>query len=152
MSALHRSILVLLFAMIIWGSTFVVTKDLIGHVAPFTLAFIRVAVGALVLTPFALARHARSVRLPWKWLTLMAFVGVGFYYGAFNLALMYTSAVQGALVRSYSGGGGNHGDLWLREHAGLAHLFGIGLSTLGIVIVFPGARARRHRRRCSATC
>ena len=150
MSALHRSILVLLFAMTIWGSTFVVTKDLIGHVAPFTLAFMRVAVGALVLAPFAWPRR-RDVRLPWGWLTLMAFVGVAFYYAAFNLSLMYTSAVQGALVQS---------SIpvvvalvampWLREHAGLSRVVGIVLSTLGILIVFSGAPARTPRRRCWA--
>jgi drug/metabolite transporter (DMT)-like permease len=139
MSALHRSILVLLFAMTIWGSTFVVTKDLIGHVAPLTLAFLRVAVGALVLTPLAIARHVRSAKLPWRWLTLMAFVGVAFYYAAFNVSLLYTSAVQGALVQScIPVVVAIVAMIWLREHASFSRCIGIGLSTLGILIVFSG--------------
>lgn len=139
MSALHRSILVLLFAMVIWGSTFVVTKDLMGHVAPLTLAFLRVAVGSLVLAPFAFARHRRGTRLPWGWLTLMAFVGVAFYYAAFNISLLYTSAVQGALVQScIPVVVAIVAMVWLRERATLARAIGIGLSTLGIIIVFSG--------------
>jgi drug/metabolite transporter (DMT)-like permease len=139
MSAMHRSILVLLFAMTIWGSTFVVTKDLIGHVAPMTLAFMRVAVGALALAPFALARHQRGSRLPWGWLALMAFVGVAFYYATFNLSLLYTTAVQGALVQScIPVVVAVVAMVWLREHASVARCVGIALSTLGILIVFSG--------------
>ena len=43
------SILMLLVTMVIWGSTFVVTKGINDQVPPFTLAFVRVAIGALVL-------------------------------------------------------------------------------------------------------
>ena len=57
------SILMLLITMVIWGSTFVVTKGVNDQVPPFTLAFVRVAIGALVLLACAL-RPAGARRQP----------------------------------------------------------------------------------------
>ena len=51
--------LLLLLTMTVWGSTFMVTKELIAVWPPFTLAFVRVAVGTLVLLPFAM-------QAPWR--------------------------------------------------------------------------------------
>src|ERR1700754_2410528 len=54
------SILMLLVTMVIWGSTFVVTKGINDQVQPFTLAFVRVAIGAVVLLGCAFVRQARG--------------------------------------------------------------------------------------------
>jgi drug/metabolite transporter (DMT)-like permease len=124
----------------IWGSTFVVTKEVIAELPPFALAFARVAIGALVLAPLAVVRYRREARLPWGSLALLSFVGVAFYYLTFNLALKYTSAVQGALVQSsIPAATALVAVLWLREHASTTRWLGIALSIAGVVIVFSGS-------------
>lgn len=139
---MHRSVLLLLVTMTIWGSTFVVTKAVIEELQPFTLAFGRVVVGAIVLAPFAAMRRPRNARLPWRTLFLLSFVGVAFYYLAFNLALKYTTAVQGALVQSsIPAATALVAALWLRERATPLRWVGIALSISGVLIVFSGAEA-----------
>ncbi|HEY7639206.1 MAG TPA: DMT family transporter [Steroidobacteraceae bacterium] len=140
------SILMLLVTMVIWGSTFVVTKGINDQVQPFTLAFVRVAIGALVLLVGAFVRQARGgehVRwsaLPWGTMVTMAVVGVVVYYGVFNYSLVYTSAAQGALVQScIPAMTALFAVVWLREHASALRWSGIALSMVGVLIVFSGS-------------
>ncbi|RPH47276.1 MAG: hypothetical protein EHM84_08305, partial [Lysobacterales bacterium] len=113
---------------------------------PFAIAFARVAIGALVLAPFAVVRHRREARLPWRALTLLALIGVAFYYIVFNLALKHTSAVQGALVQSsIPAATALVAVLWLREYASVMRWLGIALSIVGVLIVFSGSAADRSQ-------
>jgi len=134
-----RSIVLLLLTMTVWGSTFVVTKELIELWPPFTLAFVRVAIGTLVLLPLALSRHRREARLPWTTILFMGLIGVAFYYMAFNFAMLYTSASQGALVQSSIPAiTALVAVVWLRERASTLRWLGIALSVVGVMIVFSG--------------
>jgi drug/metabolite transporter (DMT)-like permease len=134
------AIAALLAVMMVWGSTFVVTKSAILELPPLSLAFVRVFIGNLVLLPFAAPRIKASLAvLPWRWLWTMGFVGVALYYVVFNWSLALTSASQGALVQSsIPAVTACIAILWLREAASRARIFGIGLSVLGVVIVFTG--------------
>jgi drug/metabolite transporter (DMT)-like permease len=126
--------------MTIWGSTFVVTKEVIAELPPFTLACARVAIGALALAPLAVLRHRPAARLPWRSLVVLALIGVAFYYAAFNMAIKHTSAVQGALVQSsIPAATALTAVLWLREHATAIRWLGIALSVSGVLIVFSGS-------------
>jgi drug/metabolite transporter (DMT)-like permease len=137
-----RSILLLLLTMVVWGSTFVVTKELIQFWPPYTLAFVRVAIGSLVLLPMALARHRRDARLPWPTILFMGLIGVALYYITFNVAMVYTSASQGALVQSsIPAMTALVAVVWLRERASLLRWLGIALSVSGVMIVFSGNTA-----------
>ena len=134
-----RSIVLLLLTMVVWGSTFVVTKELIRFWPPFTLAFVRVAIGSLVLLPLALTRHRRDVRLPWPTILFMGLIGVALYYITFNIAMLYTSASQGALVQScIPAMTALVAVVWLRERASSLRWVGIALSVIGVMIVFSG--------------
>jgi drug/metabolite transporter (DMT)-like permease len=142
------SILMLVITMVIWGSTFVVTKSLNDQVQPFTLAFVRVAIGALVLLAGAFVRQARGgahspwSALPWGTIVAMALLGVVVYYAVFNYSLVYTSASQGALVQScIPAMTALVAVVWLREHASALRWTGIALSMVGIAIVFSGSGA-----------
>jgi drug/metabolite transporter (DMT)-like permease len=142
------SILMLLVTMVIWGSTFVVTKGVNDQVQPFTLAFIRVAIGALVLLAGAFVRqarggaHSRWSALPWSTMLAMGLIGVVVYYAVFNYSLVYTSASQGALVQScIPAMTALVAVVWLREHASAQRWTGIVLSMVGIAIVFSGSGA-----------
>ncbi|MBM0108380.1 EamA family transporter [Steroidobacter sp. S1-65] len=135
-----RSMLLLLLTMTVWGSTFVVTKDLVALWPPFTLALVRVGLGTLVLLPMAFSRHRRGDRLPWSTMWLMGLVGVALYYLTFNLAMVYVSASQGALVQaSIPAMTALVAVLWLRERASAMRWLGIALSVGGILIVFSGS-------------
>ncbi len=143
------SILMLLVTMVIWGSTFVVTKGINDQVPPFTLAFVRVAIGALVLLACALIRqarggsHSRWSALPWGTMISMGLVGVVLYYAVFNYSLVYTSASQGALVQScIPAMTALVAVVWLREHASVLRWTGIALSMVGVLIVFSGSDAQ----------
>lgn len=137
-----RSVLLLLLTMMVWGSTFMVTKELIALWPPFTVAFVRVAVGSLVLLPFAWSRHRRGDRLPWGTIWLMGLIGVALYYVLFNLAMLYVSASQGALVQaSIPAMTALVAVLWLRERASPLRWLGIAMSVSGVLIVFSGGGA-----------
>lgn len=134
-----RSILLLLLTMVVWGSTFVVTKGLVELWPPFTLALTRVGIGTLVLLPVALSRYKQGTHLPWGAICLMGFLGVTLYYLTFNLAMVHISASQGALVQaSIPAMTALVAVLWLRERASALRWLGIALSVGGVLIVFSG--------------
>jgi drug/metabolite transporter (DMT)-like permease len=157
MSQRQRSILMLLLTMTIWGSTFVVTKEIMAGFPPLTLAFARVTIASLVLLPFAVARRRGKVvtssasaaafrpgssRLPWGAISAMGFVGVALYYAVFNFSLVYSSASQGALVQScLPAMTALVAVFWLREYASPVRWVGIALSMAGVAVVFSGTQS-----------
>src|SRR4051794_39139703 len=139
-----RAMWILVAVMSLWGCTFVLTKDVIGDIPPLTLAFVRVFIGFLILFPVALVRRLSMAQprpeLPWKAIFAMGGIGVTFYYGVFNLGLVYTSASQGALVQSsIPAVTALVAVLWLREHASRIRIAGIALSVVGVLIIFSGS-------------
>jgi drug/metabolite transporter (DMT)-like permease len=131
--------LLLLLPMVVWGSAFAVTKGLVELWPPFTLALVRVGVGTLVLLPVAIARHRRGSHLPWGTIWFMGLLGVTLYYLTFNLAMVYVSASQGALVQaSIPAMTALVAVVWLRERATAMRWLGIALSVGGVLIVFSG--------------
>ena len=98
MQSHFASIVMLLITMVIWGSTFVVTKGINDQVQPFTLAFVRVAIGAVVLLGCAFVRqarggtHARWSTLPWGTMITMALIGLD---GSLNTTTRLAPAVDG---------------------------------------------------------
>src|ERR671914_397624 len=90
-----------ILVMVVWGSTFVVTKAAVSEIPPLTLAVLRFGIASGVLLPIAAARG--GVRrlpqpLPLAALALMSFTGIALFHVAFNYALVYGSASQGALI------------------------------------------------------
>lgn len=128
--------------MALWGSTFVVTKEVMAGFPPLTLAFLRVAIGSTLLLPLAVVRRRRSASrssLPWVTLFWMGLVGVACYYFLFNLSLLHISASQGALVQSsIPAMTALVAVLWLGERASARRIAGIALSVAGVLIVFAG--------------
>lgn len=133
----------LVITMVIWGSTFVITKGVIAQVPPFTLAFLRVAIGAGALVGAARLRRRRG-RESFKSgsrsrIFVLGLVGVALYYGLFNAALVYASATQGALVQSgIPAVTALIAAVWLRERASLVQWCGIVLSIAGVIVIFSG--------------
>jgi drug/metabolite transporter (DMT)-like permease len=139
------AIVLMLAVMMVWGSTFVVTKEAIAEIPPLLLSFLRIGIGALVLLPFGVYRYRRMATrrpLPWAAITGLSAIGVAIYYLSFNTAMSMISASQSALVQScIPAVTALAGIVMLRERAARARLLGIGLSMAGILIVFSGASA-----------
>ena len=70
-----------LFAVIVWGATFVATKIALTEVSPATIIWIRFGIGVLILGATVLAR--RQFALPslsdFAYLALLGFLGVTFH-------------------------------------------------------------------------
>jgi drug/metabolite transporter (DMT)-like permease len=129
----------LILIMIVWGSTYVVTKAAVREIPPLTLAVLRYLIAAGVLVPIAIARGG-LMRLPrplpvaplvWMGLTGIAILTVGFNYG-----LVYGSASQGALVYALGPAAvAVAAVLGLREPLSKRRLVGIVLSVAGAALV-----------------
>jgi drug/metabolite transporter (DMT)-like permease len=134
-----RALGALIALMIVWGSTFVVTKAAVGEVPPLTLAAIRFVIAALVLVPIALARggSGRLPRpLPLASLAVMGVTGIALFTVAFNYALVYGSAAQGALVFALVPAGvAIAAVVALRERPSRRRMAGIALSIAGVAAI-----------------
>jgi drug/metabolite transporter (DMT)-like permease len=135
----------LVTVMIIWGSTFVVTKAAARDIPPLTLAALRFLIAAIVLIPLALHRGGIR-RLPqpiaWRALILMALTGIAAFAIAFNYALVYGSAAQGALIYALVPAAVALAAVgFLKERLSKQRVFGIVLSIIGVVLVASGGES-----------
>lgn len=125
--------------MIVWGSTFAVTKVAAREIPPLTLAALRFLIAAIVLVPIALSRGGlgRLPRpVPWFSLVLMALSGTAAFAIAFNYALVYASASQGALIYALVPVAiALAAVLFLYEKPSKQRVAGIVLSILGVALV-----------------
>jgi drug/metabolite transporter (DMT)-like permease len=135
----------LVFVMLVWGTSFVVTKAVLVEVPPFLLALLRFILAAGILV--ALAQAQGGVALlprprPLGTLAIMGLTGVTLFIAPYNLGLVYTTASDAALIT------GSAPALTvalaaftLGERPGKLGALGIGLSVLGAaLIVVSGGR------------
>src|SRR5690348_8495329 len=101
----HVSSMILLTAvMIIWGSSFAVTKNSVNAVPPVFFALLRMTVASVLLLIVAQFRGGTSKipkPVPWIIIGLMGLTGTCLYYICFNISLQYTTASVGALIQSF---------------------------------------------------
>jgi len=133
------AITALIAVMLVWGSTFVVTKAAAEEIPALTLALIRFAVASIVLVPLALWRGglARMQRpLPIKSLLLMSLSGIVLFTIAFNYALVFASATQGSLIYALLPAAiAAAAVLFLHERPTRRRILGVALSILGVALV-----------------
>jgi drug/metabolite transporter (DMT)-like permease len=133
------ALLALVIVMIVWGSTFVVTKAAVEDFPPLTLAFLRFAIASLLLWQLARPRGGlgaalRKVRL--RRLVLLAFAGVAVFTCSFNYAMVYGSAAQGALLyATVPAVVAIAAALFLKERLHGRRVLGIALSIAGAALI-----------------
>jgi drug/metabolite transporter (DMT)-like permease len=93
------SIVMLILATIIWGSTFAVVKDAMNSVNEYYLIFVRSIIAALPLVVITLLKYPKSL-FNRTILKKGAIIGValGLTYGFQNLGMLYTSAGNSAFI------------------------------------------------------
>jgi drug/metabolite transporter (DMT)-like permease len=139
------AIVCLIALMIVWGSTFVVTKAAARDIPPLTLAALRFLIATIVLIPIALHRGGLQQLhkpVPWRALLLMALTGIAAFAITFNYALVYGSAAQGALIYALVPAAVAVAAVWfLKERLSKQRVLGIALSIFGVVLVALGGES-----------
>ncbi|MEO6290133.1 MAG: DMT family transporter [Ginsengibacter sp.] len=102
MSKRTSAILSLIFVMLIWGSSFSVTKMAVTSLPPVYFAFLRFGVASVILIlVLAFRRKKTKSKIPLGSIILMGLTGITLYYIFFNCSLLYTSAATGALLQGF---------------------------------------------------
>lgn len=94
----------MVFVMIVWGSSFAVTKNAVTIVPPLTFAFLRFLTASVCLQLMLMLRKKpveEQKPIPFMPLLIMGLTGVTFFYTFFNYSLVYTSASMGALIQAF---------------------------------------------------
>lgn len=135
----------LIVLMIVWGSTFVVTKAAAQEISPLVLATLRFLIGSLALIPIALARGGigRLPRpVPWVPFILMAATGIAGFAVTFTYGLVYGSAAQGALIyAALPAAIAVAAVLFLKERPSKRRVAGIVLSVVGVALLIVAGEA-----------
>lgn len=132
--------------MVIWGSSFAVTKASLAQVPPITFALIRFTIASATLLGMVAARRlAGATPRPapgWRMVALVGLTGVTLYYVTSNLALYYATATQGALVQSaIPAVTAVLAAIVLKERLNARQIGGIGLSIAGVLVVVAASPA-----------
>jgi drug/metabolite transporter (DMT)-like permease len=136
-----RGYLSIILVMIIWGSSFTITKVIVREVPPILFAFIRHVIACIVLFPFFVKiwdKETKSVIRKSDYLILvwMGVFGIALYYIAFNFSMKLTSASIGALIQGFMPIViAVMGLFFLKESLNKWQIFGLILAFLGIVLV-----------------
>jgi drug/metabolite transporter (DMT)-like permease len=94
------ALLLALFAIIVWGASFAVTRATVREIPPMTLALLRFLLACLVLWPavHGQLRRQRIARADWAGVLGLGVFGVSLYFAFENFSLSYTTASHGALI------------------------------------------------------
>jgi drug/metabolite transporter (DMT)-like permease len=96
-------------AVTLWGASFPITKAALDYTGPTAVAFLRWAISAAVLglclamvgrrnPEQSLTEAGRMLRLRWRTVAWVAFVGISLFYFLQNLALRYTTATNAGVL------------------------------------------------------
>ncbi len=133
-----RPTLSALFAVIIWGGTFVATKVALGEVSPVTIVWIRFGIGVIVLGLAVLVRKqfALPARSDLPWLILLGFIGVTFHQWLQATGLQTARATTAAwIVATIPVFTALLGWLVLKEKISWLRAGGILIAALGVTLI-----------------
>src|SRR5512138_3332641 len=136
-------ILEAIFAVVIWGGTFIATKIALQEASPATIVWLRFAMGVVILGAAVLLR--REFALPERsdvaYLALLGFIGVTFHQWLQATGLQTAQATTTAwIVASTPVFIAILGWLVLRERFGALRVAGIALAALGVLLVVSKGR------------
>lgn len=132
------AILKVTFAVVVWGASFIATKIALREVAPMTIIWIRFGIGVAILAAFAAAR--RELALPsfreLGYFALLGFIGITFHQWLQANGLITAQATTTAwIITTTPIFIAVLGWLVLSERLGMNRLAGIGVATIGVLLV-----------------
>ena len=139
-----------LIAVTFWGASFAATKVALRQLAPATLVFMRTTIGMLVLAVVALASKSLRQKLPTRWshLLILGFLGVAFHQWIQAQGLQTTSTTDtGWIIATIPIFVALLGWRILGERLTLLRIIGIGIATLGVILVISDGRVLGFIRR-----
>ena len=127
-----------LFAVVIWGGTFIATKIALREVSPVTIIWMRFGIGVLILGMAVSVR--RQFALPSKndlaYFALLGFIGVTFHQWLQATGLQTARATTTAwIVATIPVFTALLGWLVLKEKMNLARVGGIAIAALGVLLI-----------------
>jgi drug/metabolite transporter (DMT)-like permease len=96
--------LFLILTMALWAGNHILGRWAHGHIPPMTLAFLRWTLAAMLMFPLAYGAMRADwpvIRLNWKRLLLLGFIGAGVYNTLQYIALTETTATNAAILNSW---------------------------------------------------
>jgi drug/metabolite transporter (DMT)-like permease len=127
-----------LFAVIIWGGTFIATKIALKEVSPATIVWIRFGIGVIVLgiTVFARKQFALPAKSDLAYLALLGFIGVTFHQWLQATGLQTARATTTAwIVATIPVFTALLGWMVLKEKMGWVRVSGIVIAALGVLLI-----------------
>lgn len=136
-----KAIIKSLFAVTVWGASFVATKVSLQYVSPVTVVWIRFAMGLLILglTVWLSGQFALPKGRDWGYFALLGFLGITFHQWLQSTGLMTSQAsTTGWIVASTPIFMALLGFFALREVLAGYQVAGILLAAFGVLLVVTG--------------
>src|SRR5512134_998901 len=133
-----KALLKALFAVTVWGASFVATKVALQYSSPSTVVWLRFAMGVIILGAAVLLN--RQFALPkgrdWGYFAVLGFLGITFHQWLQSTGLLTAQATTtGWIIATTPVFMALLGLLILRENLALYQVAGIFLATFGVLLV-----------------
>ncbi|HKY56101.1 MAG TPA: DMT family transporter [Anaerolineales bacterium] len=127
-----------LFAVIVWGASFIATKIALETISPISIVWLRFAMGVVVLGMIVALRKqfALPERREWGYFALLGFLGITFHQWLQSNGLQTSEAGTTAwIVATTPVFMALLGWIFLREGLAVTQIIGIGLAAAGVLLV-----------------
>jgi len=127
-----------LFAVVVWGASFIATKIAVGQISPIAVVWLRFAMGIPILMVAVVMRKqfAFPKGSEWLYFTMLGFLGITFHQWLQSNGLQTAQATTTAWIISTSPAFiAVLGWMVLKEKLNLQQSLGIGLAMLGVLAV-----------------
>jgi drug/metabolite transporter (DMT)-like permease len=132
-----------LFAVVVWGASFIATKVALKEVSPVTIVWLRFGIGVILLGTAVVMRHqfALPARQEWGYFAMLGFSGITFHQWLQSNGLITAQASTTAwIVATTPVFMALLGWLLLKERLGWRKILGMALAAVGVLLVVTNGR------------